>query len=67
MTSVIDPREAEKARTSSTKYVDFYSEALKASQEFRKEYDGRMNVVKSADTGELRTRVKELLAPRAEG
>jgi DNA-binding response OmpR family regulator len=24
-------------------------------------------VVKSADTGELRTRVKELLAPRAEG
>jgi mannose-6-phosphate isomerase-like protein (cupin superfamily) len=49
MNNVIDPREAEKARTSSTKYVDFYSEALKASEEFRKEYDGRMNVVKSAD------------------
>lgn len=49
MSNIIDPREAEKARTSSTQYVDFYSQALKASEEFRKEYDGRMNVVKSAD------------------
>src|ERR1700750_1436797 len=49
MSNVIDPREAQKARTSSTQYVDFYTQALKASEEFRKEYDGRMNVVKSAE------------------
>jgi uncharacterized RmlC-like cupin family protein len=49
MSNVIDVREQEKARNSSTQYVDFYAEALKASQEFRKEYDGRMNVVKSSD------------------
>ena len=49
MSNVIDVREHEKAHSSSTQYVDFYAEALKASQEFRKEYDGRMNVVKSAD------------------
>jgi mannose-6-phosphate isomerase-like protein (cupin superfamily) len=49
MSNVIDPREAQKSRTSSTQYVDFYTQALKASEEFRKEYDGRMNVVKSAE------------------
>ena len=45
---IIDPREKLRAHAQ-TQYVDFYSEAVKASQEFRKEYDARMNVVKSAD------------------
>ncbi len=45
MSSAIDPRERERSRSSD--YVDFYAEALKASEEFRKEYDGRMNVVKA--------------------
>ena len=44
--SAIDPRERERSRSSD--YVDFYAEALKASEEFRKEYDGRMNVVKAS-------------------
>ena len=48
MTSVIDQSERERAKSSSTQYVDFYTEALKASEEFRKEYDGRLNVVKSS-------------------
>ena len=46
--SVIDPRERAKAHMQ-TRQVDFYAEALKASEEFRKEYQGRMNVVKGAD------------------
>jgi uncharacterized RmlC-like cupin family protein len=45
---ILDPREQMRAHAE-TKYVDFYSEALKASEQFREEYDGRMNVVKSAD------------------
>ncbi len=45
---IIDPREQMRAHAQ-TQYVDFYSEALKASEQFRKEYDGRVNVVKSAD------------------
>ena len=45
--SVIDPRERAKAHAQ-TQQVDFYAEALKASEEFRKEYDGRLNVVKSS-------------------
>ena len=46
--SVIDPRERAKAHAP-TREVDFYAEALKASEEFRKEYQGRMNVVKGSD------------------
>jgi hypothetical protein len=46
--SVIDPRERAKAHAQ-TLEVDFYAEALKASEEFRKEYQGRMNVVKGAE------------------
>lgn len=46
--SVIDPRERAKSHAQ-TRHVDFYAEALKASAEFRKEYQGRMNVVKGAD------------------
>jgi uncharacterized RmlC-like cupin family protein len=45
---IIDPREQLRAHAQ-TQYVDFYAEAVKASEEFRKEYDGRMNVVKSAE------------------
>ena len=45
---IIDPREKLRAHAQ-TQYVDFYGEAVKASQEFRKEYDARMNLVKSAD------------------
>ena len=45
---IIDPREKLRAHAQ-TQYVDFYAEAVKASQEFRKEYDARMNGVKSAD------------------
>lgn len=41
----MDPREQERAHAE-TEYVNFYEEALKASEEFRKEYDSRMNVVK---------------------
>ena len=46
--SVIDPRERA-ASHRQTQQVDFYAEALKASERFREEYEGRMNVVKSAD------------------
>lgn len=45
---IIDPREQMRAHAQ-TQYVDFYAEALKASEQFRKEYDARINVVKSAD------------------
>ena len=38
--SVIDPRERAKAHAQ-TQQVDFYAEALKASEEFRKEYEGK--------------------------
>ncbi len=40
----VDETERERSRTE--EYVDFYAEALKASQEFRQEYDGRVNCVK---------------------
>ena len=46
--SVIDPRERAKAHAQ-TPEVDFYAEALKASEQFRKEYQGRMNVVKGSE------------------
>ena len=45
---IIDPREQSRAHAQ-TQYVNFYEEAVKASVEFRKEYDARMNVVKSAE------------------
>ncbi len=47
MSNVIDPRERERSYAQ-TKDVDFYAEALKASEQFRKDYDGRLNVVKSS-------------------
>ena len=43
--AILDPREHERAHAE-TDYVDFYAEALKASETFRKEYDGKVNVVK---------------------
>jgi hypothetical protein len=46
--SVIDPRERAKAHAE-TQQVDFYAEALKASEQFRQEYQGRMNVVKGSE------------------
>src|ERR1700722_12142393 len=44
---IIDPKERERAHAE-VGYVDFYSEAVKQSEEFREEYDGYLNVVKSA-------------------
>jgi gentisate 1,2-dioxygenase len=44
--SLIDPRERAAAHAP-TRNVDFYAEALRASAQFRTEYDGRMNVVKA--------------------
>ncbi len=44
---IIDATERAKAHAE-VGYVDFYSEALKASEQFRAEYDGYLNVVKSA-------------------
>ena len=46
--SVIDPRERAKAHAQ-TEQVDFYAEALKASEQFRKDYQSRMNVVKGSE------------------
>ena len=46
MSGIIDPRERERAHAQ-TQYVDFYAEALKASEQFRKEYAGRLNLVKA--------------------
>jgi gentisate 1,2-dioxygenase len=46
--SIIDPRERAKAHAE-TQQVDFYAEALKASEQFRQEYQGRMNVVKGSE------------------
>jgi len=45
---IIDPKERERAHAE-VGYVDFYSEAVKQSEEFRHEYDGYLNVVKSAE------------------
>jgi gentisate 1,2-dioxygenase len=46
MSSIIDPRERARAHAQ-TVNADFYAEALKASEYFRKEYDDRLNVVKA--------------------
>lgn len=46
--STIDPRERDRAHAGA-KHVNFYEEAVKASEQFRKDYDSRMNVVKAAD------------------
>ncbi len=46
--SVLDPREKERAHAT-TQTVDFYAEALKASEKFRKDYDAKMGVVKWSD------------------
>ena len=45
---ILDPREKEAAYKQLV-HANFYEEALKASEEFRKEYDQRINVVKAAD------------------
>jgi hypothetical protein len=47
MERIIDPKERERAHAE-VGYVDFYSAAVKQSEAFRKEYDGYLNVVKSA-------------------
>lgn len=41
----LDPREKERAHGSAPE-VNFYAEALKASEQFRKDYDGKIGVVK---------------------
>ena len=46
--SFIDPVERERAHSGGA-YVDFYAEALAASKQFRKEYAGRLDVVKWSD------------------
>jgi gentisate 1,2-dioxygenase len=48
MSDIIDPRERARAYAK-TRDVNFYGEALKASEEFRKDYAGRLNLVKAAD------------------
>jgi uncharacterized RmlC-like cupin family protein len=45
---IIDPRERERAHAE-VDHVNFYSEAVQHSTAFRKEYEGYVNVVKSAD------------------
>ena len=49
----VDATERERARTDVT--ADFYAEALKASKQFRKEYQERKNVVKSSEMPMERT------------
>ena len=46
MSGIIDPRERERAHAN-TGHVDFYAEAVKASAQFRKDYDERLNLVKA--------------------
>ncbi|HWT31168.1 MAG TPA: cupin [Propylenella sp.] len=46
MTRIVDPVERERAHAQ-TQHVDFFAQALKASERFRSEYEGRLNVVKS--------------------
>src|SRR5205823_6473762 len=48
MSSFIDPRERARAHAQ-TPQADFYAEAVKASQRFRKDYGARLNLVKAAD------------------
>ena len=45
MSSSIDPREREKSHAP-VEQVDFYTQALKASEQFRDEYKGRLKVAK---------------------
>ena len=47
MNRVIDPREREKSHAE-VEQVDFYAQALKASEQFRDEYRGRLNVMKAS-------------------
>jgi gentisate 1,2-dioxygenase len=47
MSRVVDDNERARAHSGET-YVDFYAEALKRSANFRKDYDDRVNVVKSS-------------------
>jgi uncharacterized RmlC-like cupin family protein len=42
----VDRRERELAHMK-TRHVDFYAEAVKASEQFRKDYAGRLNLVKA--------------------
>ncbi|MBM3607891.1 MAG: cupin domain-containing protein [Alphaproteobacteria bacterium] len=46
--SILDPREKERAHAT-TKTVNFYAEALKASEQFRKDYQEKLSVVKWSD------------------
>ncbi len=46
MSRIVDSLERERAHAE-TQNVDFFAQALKASERFRTEYEGRMNVVKS--------------------
>ena len=45
---IVDPNERERAHSGEA-YVDFYAEALAASQQFREDYANRVNVVKWRD------------------
>ena len=47
MSRVVDPRERAGSHAD-TGYVDFYTQALKSSEQFRVDYANRLNVVKSA-------------------
>ena len=47
MSRVVDPRERDRSHAE-VQQVDFYTQALKASEQFRKDYQGRLNVVKAA-------------------
>ncbi len=46
MSRIVDGLERERAHAE-TRHVDFFAQALKASERFRSEYEGRLNVVKS--------------------
>ena len=45
--SITDALERQRAHAE-TQYVDFYAKALEASERFREEYEGRLNVVKAS-------------------
>jgi uncharacterized RmlC-like cupin family protein len=47
MSKSIDPRERDRSHAE-VQQVNFYEQALKVSEEFRSEYQGRLNVVKSS-------------------
>src|SRR3981081_1051340 len=48
MSGIIDPRERAHAHAQ-TKEVNFFAEAVKASEQFRKDYAERLNLVKAKD------------------